>query len=182
MKKIFSIILCAAVVLTTGCSVVSQESYNSLVEENSILQSELNNVKTELSQIKSGFDICASMLGKPQESVSNSDFKSHENNIMTENIQYYENNNYSAKLTMTFDNSMDSDDIADFISFREKTTLETIQDFILKGGNDVISIYRYNDGTVICLHYWHKEESGDIVDSILWTSYGEAIADKYSML
>ncbi len=30
--------------------------------------------------------------------------------------------------------------------------------------------------------YLHKEESGDMLTRILWTSYGEAIADKYSML
>ena len=53
MKKIFSIILCAAVVLTAGCSGVSQESYNSLVEENSRLQSEKNELKSKYDTLVS---------------------------------------------------------------------------------------------------------------------------------
>ena len=52
MKKIFSIILCAAVVLISGCSGVSQEEYNSLVEENSNLTSENDQLKEELEKIK----------------------------------------------------------------------------------------------------------------------------------
>lgn len=53
MKKIFSIILCAAVVLISGCSGVSQEEYNSLMEENSKLNSENNELKSKYDTLVS---------------------------------------------------------------------------------------------------------------------------------
>lgn len=51
MKKILSIILCAAVVLTTGCSGGSQEDYNSLLEENSRLKEENNELNEAGTQL-----------------------------------------------------------------------------------------------------------------------------------
>ncbi len=74
MKKIFSIILCAAVVLTTGCSGVSQEEYNSLLEEknelkkigeqlleeNSRLQADNSMLQDENNELKSKYDTLVS--------------------------------------------------------------------------------------------------------------------------
>ncbi len=67
MKKVFSVILCAAVVLTAGCSGVSQEEYNSLLEENSKLQEENNELNEtemqlldEMSTLKSKYDTLVS--------------------------------------------------------------------------------------------------------------------------
>lgn len=60
MKKIFSIILCAAVVLTTGCSGVSQEEYNSLAEKNSSLSSSNSRLQSENEELKSKYDALVS--------------------------------------------------------------------------------------------------------------------------
>lgn len=58
MKKIFSIILCAAVVLTTGCSGTSQEEHNSFLEENTSLKYDNEKLQGEIADLQGKLVYC----------------------------------------------------------------------------------------------------------------------------
>lgn len=57
MKKIFSIILCAAVMLTAGCSVSPQEEHNSVLEKNSKPKDSISSLESISNEVSTNESI-----------------------------------------------------------------------------------------------------------------------------
>ena len=110
--------------MTTGCSGVSQEEYNSLVEENSNLTSENDQLKEELEKIKtdkanvdSCFEIYAKLLGLPKTAISEELPKQISRGLYEEHIFYRENDELATKTIISFDRSLSAQDIAHILKF-----------------------------------------------------------------
>ncbi len=175
MKKIFSIILCATVVLTTGCSDVSQGEYNSLFEEktelkndNEKLQSEIANLHSELDTLKSEktelerqherlqaksdatdycFDIDAWMLGRPQSTIVQNEVSKYDDDIDLETTIYMEGTNFTTKMVHTIKDTVSPALTAIHIVSYEKATADGIGNLLDDNLREYVIIYRnYNDG------------------------------------
>ncbi len=190
MKKIFSIILCAAVVLTTGCSGVSQEEYNSLVEENSNLTSENDQLKEELEKIKtdkanvdSCFEIYAKLLGLPKTAISEELPKQISRGLYEEHIFYRENDELATKTIISFDRSLSAQDIAPYIKVYVDDTKDTISQMLQQYQMTAnVFIYRYDNGNVIMSQCWFKDDNGTVKAPMFFTSYGEDAAKELTRL
>lgn len=190
MKKIFSIILCAAVFLSTGCSRVSQEEYNSLVEENSNLNSEIDQLKEKLKDLESGtaytddcFEIYTQILGLPKTAISEELPNQISRGLYEEHIFYSENNEMAAKTILSFDNSLSAKDIAPYIKVYvdgvKDTSNQTLEQYPMTAN---IFIYRYDNGNVIMSQCWYKDDNGEIKAPMFFTSYGEDVAEELTRL
>lgn len=191
MKKIFSIILCAAVVLVSGCSGVSQEEYNSLVEENSKLnskndqlQDELDTFKTDKVNVDNCFEIYAKILGLPKTAISEELPNQISRGLYEEHILYRENDELASKTILSFDSSLSAQDIAPYI----KVYVDGIKDVsgrTLQQYNNMITnvyIYRYDNGNIIMSQCWYKDDDGTIKAPMFFTSYGEDVAEELTRL
>lgn len=190
MKKIFSIILCAVVLLTTGCSGISQEEYNSLVEENEKLKSETDRLKEELGNLKSGkaytddcFEIYARILGLPKAAISEELPNQISRGLYEEHIFYRENNELAAKTILSFDSSLSAKDIAPYIKVYvdgvKDTANQTLQQYPMTAN---VFIYRYDNGDVIMSQCWYKDNNGEIKAPMFFTSYGEDVSEELTRL
>ena len=190
MKKIFSIILCATVFLSTGCSGVSQEEYNSLVEENSNLNSEIDQLKEKLKDLESGtaytddcFEIYTQILGLPKTAISEELPNQISRGLYEEHIFYSENNEMAAKTILSFDNSLSAKDIAPYIKVYvdgvKDTSNQTLEQYPMTAN---IFIYRYDNGNVIMSQCWYKDDNGEIKAPMFFTSYGEDVAEELTRL
>lgn len=208
MKKIFYIILCAAVVMLTGCSGVSQDEYNSLVEENSKLKSdcerilaekndlakemndlksnleqEIDNLKDEHSQKDYCFDICTWMLGRPQSSIFNSYTSKYSDYVDLETTYFSENSELTMKIVHTIKKFTSTAQIAAHIVAYEKFIDEGMQLFMSEGVTEFVNIYRHADGNVIMSSYWYLDKNNIIQHGCIWTSYGQGeIHDRFTEL
>ncbi|MDE7231194.1 MAG: hypothetical protein K2N56_12000 [Oscillospiraceae bacterium] len=186
MKKIFSIILCAAVMLIAGCSGVSQEEYNSLVEENGKLKSETDQLKEELENLKASkadaddcFEIYEKILGLPKAAISEELPNQISRGLYEEHIFYRENDELAAKTILSFDSSLSAQDIAPYIKVYvdgvKDTADQTLQQYPMTAN---VFIYRYSNGNVIMSQCWYKEDDGTIKAPMFFTSYGEDVAEE----
>ena len=189
MKKIFSIILCAAVVLISGCTGVSQEEYNSLVEENSKLTSETDQLKEELENLKSGkadtddcFEIYTQILGLPDTAISENTSNTYLGGISMETIFYLEKNTSVGKTTVTFDRDLSPEEIATKIKSNEDSVMDTVINALSTGITYGVFIYRYDNGDIIMSHCWYKDDNGDVQAPMFFTSRGEEIGREYMQL
>lgn len=103
MKKIFSIILCASVVLISGCSGVSQEEYNSVLEENSKLKESSSGLESTSSKTSTSSSVESSNSSesiKTDESAIPSTDSSISDDDATNN---FEIDGYNIKITGNYD-------------------------------------------------------------------------------
>lgn len=212
MKKFLSIILYVAVVLTTGCSGVSQEDYNSLVEENSQLKADNERIlseKNDLAKEKSALqsekdnlkqkyddevdkhniqdyceDISNWMLGRPQSSILKSETSTYDENVNLETTYYYENSIFTAKLVYTIKNTVSPLEAAVYISSYEKAMAEGMTDLMDDTLEEFVIIYRHSNGSVIKTVFWYKDGNNAIQRSGFFTLYGQnqGIADEYNKI
>lgn len=209
MKKILSIILCSAVVLTTGCSSVSQEEYNSVFEEktslkyeNENLQNEIDSLQQELDTLKSEnseltqeidvlnrrlddtsycFDICTWVLGRPQTALQSSDVSYHDDAFDIETTYYIEGSEATAKTVNTINSKLSAASVASYIESSMEFANNDIENFFLSGFTEYMMIYRYDDGNVIASQFWYKE-NGEIQSKAFLTHYGLDIASYLSVM
>lgn|GEM_PF-6853762 len=175
MKKIFSIILCAAAVMLSGCSSISQDEYNSLVEEKTSLkydneklqgeiadlQSELDTIKAEKSELEQKnveaqakidaidycFDIDACMLGRPQSSIIQSEVSKYNDNVDLETAIYMEGTHFTSKMVHTIKDTVSPALTAIHIVSYEKAIADGIGNLLDDNLKEYVIIYRnYNDG------------------------------------
>ncbi len=196
MKKFLCVILCAAVALTSGCSNVSQEEYNSLVEENSQLKAdnerildEKNDLEKENNTLKENldvktecFNICTWMLGRPQSAVAKNEFKNVIDGLTTEGTYYVENSEFTAKNVATFSSKFKPKEIAEYIKGFEDKLESGAESMFEAGEKNTVTIYRYENGNIIATFYLYKDKSNAVNHKAFFTQYGTDVADQYSLL
>lgn len=196
MKKIFSVILCVAVVLTTGCSNVSQDEYNSLVEENTQLKNDIERISDEKNDLakETGslqeeldaqvqyLDICTWMLGRPKSSEAKTESKNVRDGLTTESTYYIENSEPTAKNVTTFSSKYKPEEIASFMNGFEDQLEASANSLFELGAKNLISIYRYEDGNVIATFYLYKDKSNVVMHKAFFTQYGTDVANQYDLL
>lgn len=189
MKRVLSVILCAALVLMTGCSSVSQDEYNSLIEENQKLNSETERLEDDLENLKADkakaydcIEIYAKMLSLPESAILKTIPKQHSSGLYEEDTFYSENGESFAKLVLTFDRRLSVEGIAPYI----KVYVDGIDDNIgqlEQSQLDInLCIYRYDNGKVLLLQCWHREDDGTMKSSMFFTSYGKELAEELNRL
>ena len=175
MKKIFSIILCAVVVLVSGCSAGSQEAYNSVFEEKTELkydndklkgeiaelQSELEALKTEKTELEQAHEklqeriditgecICidARILGRPQSSIVDNEVTKYDDNVDLETTLYMEGTHFSSKIVHTIKDDLSPIETAIHMATYEKATADRIVNLLDDDLRELVIIYRnYNEG------------------------------------
>lgn len=191
MKKIVvSLFTLAAVIFSAGCSSVSQDEYNSLVEANSKLSSENDQLKEELEKLETGradvddcFEIYAKMLGLPKAAISEELPKQISRGLYEEHIFYQENDDLATKTIISFDSSLSAQTIAPYI----KVYVDGVKDGVGQAlqrqqMTAMIFIYRFDNGNVIMSQCWYKGEDGTIKAPMFFTSYGEDVAKELTRL
>ena len=201
MKKIFSIILCAAVVLISGCSVVSQEEYNSVFEEKTSLISDNENLKDEISSLKSELDKLTSenedlqheiedlkeknsdyeyctdfsiwMLGRPQSSVEKIETSALDENVNLETTYFYEEGTFSTKLVYTIKKTLSLARAGIYIASFEKAMGEGAADLMGESLDNIVIIYRHPGGSVIKITYLYRDDDNVIRRKGFYTLYGQ---------
>ncbi len=196
MKKILSAILCAMTIMITGCSNVSQDEYNSLVEENEKLKSdceriiaeknaltkEIDNIKTNSEQeinalkekhskIEYCFDICTWMLGRPQSSIVSHETSKYSDNVDLETTYYMENSELTIKMVHSIKENLSPTLIAIHMAAYEKSLDEGIQNLMNDGITEFVVIYRYTSGDVIMSSYRYLDSSGLLITDHLFTAF-----------
>lgn len=175
MKKFLSVILCAAVVMATGCSGVSQGEYNSVFEEktelkhdNEKLQDEIANLQSELDTLKSEkteleqqyerlqaksdatdycFDIQTWMLGRPQSAITKKEVSKYDDNVDLETTYYIEGNDFTIKMVHTIKDTLSPVSTAIHIFSYEKAVADGIEELLDDQLKEFVIIYRnYNEG------------------------------------
>ena len=190
MKKVIvSFLALLSVVLISGCSNVSQDEYNSLVEENSILKSkiaqqeeELNKQKDSKADIYDCFDIYAKMLSLPKAAISEEHSNKHSSGLYEEDVFYNETGDLSAKVIMTFDHRLSAEEIAPFIKAHADGINGTVSQLLQSSISAQVCIYRYDNGNIIMSQCWYKSDDGTIKAPMFFTSYGEDVSKKISQL
>lgn len=189
MKKILSVILCLSVLLASGCSNVTQEDYNSLVEEKSNLKSENDQLKGELNELKESkteiddcFEIYAKVLSLPKSAISEEHSKQHSRGLYEEDTFYNNNNELTSKVVLTFDSSLSGKDIAPYIKAHVDGINNDINQLLQSSLTANVCIYRYSNGNVIMSQCWYKDEEGNINAPMFFTSYGKEAAEEISRL
>lgn len=191
MKKVVvSLLAVASVILTSGCSNVSKDEYNSLVEENSNLKSkisqqedDLNKQKDSKAEIYDCFDIYAKMLSLPKAAISEEHSNKHSSGLYEEDVFYNENGDLSAKVIMTFDYRLSAEEIAPFIKTHVDGINGTVGQLLQSSTISAqVCIYRYDNGNVIMSQCWYKSDDGTIKAHMFFTSYGEDVSKKISQL
>lgn len=189
MKKIFSAMLCAALILMTGCSSVSQDEYNSLIEENKKLNSEAKRLEDEFEVLKADkadaydcIEIYAKMLSLPESAILKTIPKQHSSGLYEEDTFYSENGESFAKLVLTFDRRLSVEAIAPYIKVFVDGIDDNIDQLEQSRVDANLCIYRYDNGKVLLLQCWHREDDGTMKSSMFFTFYGKDLAKELNRL
>lgn len=190
MKKFLSIILCASIIMTTGCSGISLEDYNSLVVENSKLSAENDQLKDELEEIKTAkdklgdcFDVCTKMLGLPKSAVYEEKPNQVSRGLYKEFVFYLDNDEISSKTIISFDSSLSAKEIAPYIKVYVDGVADGLNQTLQQRPTSTNGfIYRYGNGKVIMSQYRYVDDDGTVKSPIFFTSYGLDVADELAKL
>ena len=176
MKKVVvSLLAVVSIILTSGCSGVSQEEYNSLVEENSKLQSDYESIKSEKDKLVNDidtlqsekdelqktldqensqsnelyycFDIETWMLGRPQSAVKQNEVSKYDDDVDLETTYYMEGSQFTVKVVHTIKDTLSPTLTAIHILSYEKAAADKIGNLLDDELKEYVIIYRnYNDG------------------------------------
>lgn len=188
MKKvIMSLLVAISVVLASGC--VSQDEYNSLVEENSNLKSQtaqleddLNGLREDKNDLVDCFDIYTTMLGLPKEAISEQKTINHGGGLDEEYVIYDDNGNLSSKDILTFPSNLSAEVVAPYIKVHMDGVKENIRQSFQYSLKAMICVYRYDNGNIIGSQCWYIGEDGGIKAPMNFPSYSRDVYDELSRL
>ena len=200
MKKIFSIILCAAVILMTGCSGVSQNEYNSVFEEktslkydNEKLQSEIANLQgknadlqSELDTLKSENGILQQKFDEEVEKHSAQDYCADISNWMLgrpqASVMKNETSKYDENVDLETTYYFEGSELTAKLVYTIKDTVSTVKAAIYisayeKAANDGMADLMGDLLNEFVIIYRHS--SGDVIKTTYWYKDDNNVIQRY---